>query len=295
MYGYVRPDKGDLKVSEYERFRGIYCGLCHVLKERYGPACRFLVNYDFTFLAMLLAEGEGSASKTRRCPYHPLRKTLCPGSCESLNAAADCTVILAYWKLRDGASDKGFFGALGCRIACLVLKRAYRKAASVRPDYAFSAEENLDSLADLEKAKTGSLDAVADCFAKLLRAAVPADTADTKNRILSELLYHLGRIVYILDAVDDLAEDVRANNYNPLRYRFEPKDGRLSQEDEQSLRETLQMSYNCLCGAYALMEANDYSPILSNIIYRGLPAVTQAVFSGEWKSLKKSKRDRSRL
>jgi len=121
------------------------------------------------------------------------------------------------------------------------------------------------------------------------------DTADTENRILGELLYHLGRIIYILDAVDDLAEDVQANNYNPLRYRFEPNDGRLSQEDEQALRETLQMSYNCLCSAYALMEANDYSPILSNILYRGLPAVTQAVFSGDWKSLKKSKRDRSRL
>lgn len=295
MYGYVRPDKGDLKISEYERFRGIYCGLCHVLKERYGPVCRFLVNYDFTFLAMLLAKGEETASRPRRCPYHPLRKTVCPGSCQSLDAAADCTVILAYWKLLDGAADKGFFGALGCKIACLALKRHYKKAAAFRPDFAASAEDNLLTLRKLEEMETASIDAVADCFAKLLCSAAPESAEGSDNRILRELLYHLGRIVYILDAVDDLAEDVREGNYNPFRYRFELMGDKLTEEDELALRQTLQMSHNCLCGAYALKDESSYSPVLSNVIYRGLPAVTQAVFSGSWRSIKKSKRDRSRL
>ena len=38
MYGYVRPVKGELKISEFERFRGVYCGLCHELARRYGSA-----------------------------------------------------------------------------------------------------------------------------------------------------------------------------------------------------------------------------------------------------------------
>lgn len=295
MYGYVRPDKGELKVSEYERFRGVYCGLCHVLKERYGPICRFLVNYDFTFLAMLLAEGEETCVKARRCPYHPLRKTMCPASCGSLQAAADCTVVLAYWKLWDGASDKGFFGALACRIACGVLRRHYKKAAGYQPVFAGSAEENLRALAELEEAEAGSIDAVADCFANILRSAAMVAPEGEKRRVLQELLYHLGRIIYILDAADDLPEDVRGGNYNPLRYRFELREGKLTPEDEQYLRGTLQMSHNCLSGAFALLEQSTYSGIVSNVIYRGLPAVTQAVFNGSWKSLVKSKRERSHI
>ena len=295
MYGYVRPDKGELKVSEYERFRGVYCGLCHVLKERYGPICRYLVNYDFTFLAMLLAEAGEICAEPRRCPYHPLRKTMCPASCESLRAAADCTVILAYWKLRDGAADKRGFGAVGCRIACALLKRHYRKAAVCQPEFSASTEENLRALASLEKAEADSLDAVADCFAKILRSAALAAPEGERRRILLELLYHIGRIVYILDAADDLTEDVREGNYNPLRFRFKLLDGKLSAEDETYLRGTLQMSHNILCSAFALLEQSAYSSIISNIIYRGLPAVTQSVFDGTWRSLEKNNRERSHL
>ena len=56
MYGYVRPPLQLLPQEENERFRRIYCGLCHTLGERYGQAARFILNYDFTYLAILLSE-----------------------------------------------------------------------------------------------------------------------------------------------------------------------------------------------------------------------------------------------
>jgi hypothetical protein len=58
MFGFVRPDKGELKVRDYELYRAVYCGLCHSLKRRCGAAGRFIINYDFTFLAMLLSHAE---------------------------------------------------------------------------------------------------------------------------------------------------------------------------------------------------------------------------------------------
>ena len=73
MYGYVRPDKGELKVKEYELFRAVYCGLCETLRERYGFFTRFAVNYDMTFLAMVLLSDQAQA-RQRRCPVHPMRK-----------------------------------------------------------------------------------------------------------------------------------------------------------------------------------------------------------------------------
>ena len=293
MYGYVRPVKGELKISEFERFRGVYCGLCHELARRYGFAARFLVNYDFTFLAMLLAPTGPAKTCPRRCAAHPIQKTVCLESCESLSLAADMTVILGWWKLADGAEDKTFPVSLGYRAACGVLKRAYKKAAARRPDFAAATEKNLHALQALEKAKCPSVDEAADKFALILRAAGGAAEDEKTGRILSELLYHLGRIIYILDAADDLAEDIQTDSYNPLRYRFEPVDGRLTPEDEKTLRASLQLSHNALAGAYVLLSENIYAGILANTIYLGLPAAAQAVFAGTWKTKTKLQKERS--
>lgn len=295
MYGYVRPDKGELKVSEYERFRGVYCGLCHELKARYGLVCRYLVNYDFTFLAMLLAGEVPAGERMRRCPYHPLRKTACPCHTENLAAAADCTVVLAWWKLKDGVSDSGFFKSLAYRAACGVLRRSYRRAAERVPAFAESVERNLGELSALESQNCASVDAVADKFALILQSAADAAADEKTVRILRQLLYHLGRIVYILDAVDDLTEDVRSAGYNPLKFRFALRGDKLLPEDEAVLRESLQMSHDCLCNAFVLLTNNPYGSILENVICFGLPKVTQSVFAGTWKSSVNKNQERSPL
>lgn len=291
MYGYVRPEKGELKIKEYQRYRGVYCGLCHALRRRYEPVCRLLVNYDFTFLAMLLA-GEGEEKTCdKRCPVHPLRKYPCLDSCLGLDTAADETVILAWWKLRDGAQDESFLKGILYRIACLVLRRAYKKAAGRRPDFAAETEIQMRRLSELETSQSASLDETADAFAGILRAA-GTGAEENRSRILGELLYHLGRIIYILDAVDDLAQDEEIGSYNPLRYRFRLENGKLSPQDEAALRLTLQHSHNSISAAWSLLEPSPYSEIISNVIYLGLPSVTQAVFAGTWHA---HKRERSKI
>ena len=296
MYGYVRPVKGELKVSEFERFQAVYCALCHALARRHGFLCRFLVNYDFTFLAMLLAEEkEPPAVCRRRCPAHPLRRTPCLGDCSGLERAADMTVILGWWKLADGAEDKGFPASWGCKAACLVLKRAYRRAAASEPGFAAAVEERLRQLQLLERSECDSVDATADKFALILRAIADGESAQTRRRVLGELLYHLGRIIYILDAADDLERDTRSGDYNPLSRRFVLRDGKLSPEDERTLRLSLQHSHNAISAAFGLIEPNAYHGILSNTVYLGLPAAAQAVFAGTWRASAKIQRERSRL
>ena len=294
MYGYVRPERNELRLREYDTFRGVYCALCHTLKKRYGPLLRFAVNYDLTFLAMLLADGEPVSACRKRCPYHPLKKAVsCPQNLASLDAAADYTVILAYWKLRDGAADRKRLPALGSALLAALLRPAYRKAAALRPDFAAVTESELGELAKLEEACCPGVDEPADRFARILRAA--AEGTGSRERVLRELLYHLGRIVYILDAADDLEDDVKSGAYNPLRYRFRPENGRLSPEDERELRLSMQHSHNSLCAAFALLDQTPYTSILENIIYIGLPAVTQAVFTGTWRASKRERQKRSDL
>ncbi len=296
MYGYVRPNRGELKVKDYERFRGVYCGLCHHLRRRYGILSRFLVNYDFTFLAMLLTEEREEAVERVRCPVHPLKCYECVTAGDGLDRAADETVILAWWKLRDGVSDEGWLKRMLYRLACGILKPAYKKAARLRPQFAETCRVQLERRDALEAARSRSIDEPADAFASILRAAGDGDAQGSRTaRVRGELLYHLGRIIYILDAVDDLAEDEKSGGYNPLRYRFELQDGTLTEEDTRTLRTTLQHSHNSISAAYGLMDENVYADIISNVIYMGLPMVTEAVFSGQWHTLNRRKKEGSKL
>ena len=104
--------------------------------------------------------------------------------------------------------------------------------------------------------------------------------------MLSQLLYHLGRYIYILDAVDDYADDARSGGYNPLIYRFETGGGSLTEEQRESLALTLRHSEGLIASAYELREKNVYDPIISNIIYLGLESVREIVFQGRGKELK---------
>ena len=55
MFGYIVPDKGEMKIKEYELFRAYYCGVCKSMGKSLGPLCRFGLNYDSVFLGLFLS------------------------------------------------------------------------------------------------------------------------------------------------------------------------------------------------------------------------------------------------
>ena len=292
MYGYVRPLKGELKVREYESFKAVYCGLCHRLRERCGFAARFVVNFDFTFLAMLLSEAECAHPVYRRCAASPLKKKCCHCGDPALDAAADYSVILAYWKLRDSVQDDGFWKGLGSRIGALLLRRAYRKAAAAAPEFDRCTRENLEALHRLEAENSPSLDAAADKFARILQQAAAGVTSESRRRTLSQIFYHTGRIVYILDAVDDLPSDMAAGGYNPLARRFALTEGQLPEAAAEQVSLTLALSENMLSSAFVLLPEGPWTGVLANIIYEGLPWMRRMVLSGKWREIRKIQKEK---
>lgn len=279
MFGYVRPLSAELKVRELEDYKAVYCGLCRAMGKRHGFLARFTLNYDFTFLAMLLADGAEPCFKRCRCPVHPFQKRKMCLALSSLELAADESMILSYQKLRDDVTDHGFFRGLPARLAAFALKGAYKKAAKARPDFDRKVTECLQELHGLEGEHCSSMDRVADTFARLLQAAAPPSGDNVRDRALEQLLYHVGRWIYLVDAWDDLDEDVRTGSYNPLLERFEGNP--LEHRDE--VRVTLLHSRNLAVSAYSLLRPQRWDGILSNILYLGLGAVEESVFTGRWK------------
>lgn len=286
MFGYVRPALNRLSQEQKDAYQSAYCGLCHALGRRHGWLARMTLQYDFTFLAIVLAAGEREDRLScLRCPVHPLRK---PRPCMAgnrLDAAADQSMILTWHKLSDDVDDHGFFAGLPFRLVRRLFRRPYRRAADSQPAFDAKVREGLARLRALEEARSPQLDRAADAFAQILASAAQAVPNEGERRALAQMLYHVGRWVYLMDAWDDLDDDRRKGRYNALDARFAGK-----AEDNQDYLETTATHSLRLAGAAAeLLELGEWTPIVENILYAGLPTVQSAVLDGRWKEMRDNK------
>lgn len=272
-----------------EQFQGAYCGLCHTLGYHYGLAGRMILNYDMTFLAMLLSEGQGTLCH-RRCALHPVKGQCCVCDDTAFDTAAHCSIVLTWWQIQDGIQDHGFFGSLKYRFAALFLRRAYKKARKFLPDFDRQTQEHLQALASLEAEKCPSIDAVADTFAQLVAGAAMEVEGETHRRVLSQLFYHLGRWIYLVDAADDLEKDYRSGSYNPLLYRFDLQAGQLTDEARQELSLTLDTSVRTMAAAFELWDFGAYNAVIESTVYHGLYAVGTSVLEDTFRRRRRSLR-----
>ena len=273
MFGYVAPDKNELKVRELTQYKAYYCGLCRTLGEHYGEASRIFLNYDCAFAAILLSGlfGEGDLCVPHKCTYRPFKKKqpMMPGSAQ-INNAADLNVILAWHNLRDDAKDDRTIKALGGK---LILKGAYQKAKRKQPVLDKIIAQGIGELALLETQCCDELDAPADAFGRTLRdcfAYFSADTGLTQSA-MAAMGYNLGKWIYLLDAWEDRTRDARSGSYNVF-----------NATGAQVERAAFLMYYslNEAIGAYQLLKLARNVEILDNIMMIGCTVKTQAVLQG---------------
>lgn len=214
MFGYLAAQPGMLTQDELMRYKSAYCGLCRSLKLRHGELSRLTLNYDLTFLALLLGslyEPEESAGE-QRCIAHP-RESHAYFVTEMTDYAADMNVMLAYLKCMDNWQDDASVVSLA---EAAVLKKAYSALAERYPRQHEAMTSSLASLAALERAHDESADAAASTFGALMAEAL-VYREDRWSDTLRHMGDALGRFVYIMDAVMDLNGDTLRNSYNPFR------------------------------------------------------------------------------
>ena len=290
MFGYVHISPDKLNGEEQQLYRACYCGLCHTLGRRYGLFARMILNYDLVFLAMLLSDGEAPRCGQRRCLIHPIHPRCFCEETQALDAAADVSVLLTWWQLRDGVADHGFWGGWKYRFLSLLLHRAYRKAKARQPELDKRIQTNLDKLSALEREKCAIPDEAAATFALLLRDMAALSPPGIKRRVLEEMLYHLGRWIYLVDALDDLKEDSRSGSYNPLLQRYGTRDGALRPEDRERVAATLDASIRTMAAAFELADFGCWRGIIESVVYEGLYAVGNAVLNGTFQKYTRNRK-----
>ena len=76
MFGTICCNKETLSEEQLMRYQSFYCGLCKTIRKKYGQMERIALNFDMTFLAILLTAlyEEKSDRKEIRCAVHPVEK-----------------------------------------------------------------------------------------------------------------------------------------------------------------------------------------------------------------------------
>lgn len=203
-------------------------------------------------------------------------------STAAMELAADESVILAYWQLRDGVEDHAWAAGLKYRAGAVCWNPPTGRRRPSRPAFDQAVRRQLQMLSALEKEKDPSMDKAADTFAVLLSSAAEGVEEPVRRRVLEQILYHLGRWVYLIDAADDLKKDAESGNYNPVALRYGLKDGTWDPESRHAFAVTLDHSIHQMAAAFELWNFGVWTTVLQTTFYAGLFRVGHAVLEGTY-------------
>jgi len=283
MFGYIMPDKRELKIKEFELFRAYYCGLCKSMGRSFGGFSRLALNYDSAFLGLLLSSLHREEPHLIRegCIANPFKKKWIVRNSSSVDYAADINVLLTYYKMKDNVNDEG---STLSYLGGLAFRGGYKQAAGRNPLLDNVIKTSLASQHELERRKCASIDEAAEPFANMMRHIIRAGcrSGDKKViRILDWLGYNLGKWIYMIDAYDDIEKDAKSGSYNALllQYHFDGEDIKLFKERiREDVREGVIQALSQAADSMELLELSNKG-IIDNIIYEGLFKKTEEILN----------------
>jgi hypothetical protein len=204
-----------------------YCGSCKTMGAMYGQRARFLLNHDMVFLAeLLMGEPEwGPAHRSFNCMAMPKEHPA------ALQYAATVGVVLAHFQVEDKIADSDRWAWRAIRY---LFSMAYRKAAARLRGSGFALNEMTEILASQgdREARAVSLEDVAEPTARATEmvfahgAVAVCPLPDGRGSVeLGRIGRRFGYLIYVLDAWEDRARDLKSGDFNAL-LAFPDVDGR---------------------------------------------------------------------
>lgn len=280
LLGYVRAFKPEMKIRDYELYRGIYCSLCGALGRNYSPVAQLFLSYDFALAAVLRLAviGEGCSFSQKRCPYNPAKKCLICSKKDELDFCAHAVIITVFYKIIDNMQDKGFKSKLIAYLLYPVVYFMHKKAARLAPEIEKAVAQAMKEQRIAEEKKDVCLDEAAHPSANALGKVFSLGFEGENGQLLYTLGYMTGRFVYILDAADDLEEDLKSGSFNPFR-GADISDENSRKEFAQRVRGMLNLTQHSALEALDAIEIKRFEDILENIVFDGLNHCGEKVLS----------------
>lgn len=264
MFGYVTVYKPELKIKEYEAYKGVYCTLCKEMGKEYGILSRFLLSYDGAFYVMykLGLSGDNISVKNSRCTFNPCKKCMkISTESDAYKLASTITVVLAYFKLVDNLHDSSFFKKLLLYMIYPYFALLKNKAKKKYPEIFQTVEAGMQKQFEIEVQANPSPDKCADPTARMLAWLFSYGECDENKEKAEGFGYQLGRAVYFLDAFDDYKDDIKDNSFNPFRN---------TEDIVAEATVAVNLSAGALSEAFTNQQFKNFSPIIENVIFDGL-------------------------
>lgn len=261
MFGYIVVHKPELKVREYETYRASYCGLCRSLKKRHGRLGQMTLSFDMTFLALLLTglyEPE-TAVGCGRCLAHPLKRHHYREN-PYFDYAADMNVMLTYYKCLDDWNDEHKVTRL---LFAKLLGGKMRRICRQYPEKTRKTRDFLQELGAFEKENICDIDKTAGFFGEIM-AELFVYRTDAWEEKLKRMGFFFGKFIYLMDAYEDIEEDLKRGRYNPLAELYK-KDA-----FEQECQQILKMMMAETSKVFEQLPILEDAEILRNILYAGV-------------------------
>ncbi len=261
MFGYVTICEPELKVKDLRKYKAYYCGLCRTLKDEYGFMGQMTLTYDMTFAVILLSSLYESIAEVEmhRCKVHPVKKQPMLRN-EITSYAAAMNVLLAYYHMEDDWQDDRKVSSL---LTKNMIQGKAKKIIEQYPRQSRVIRESLQKLSACEKEESQDIDRAAGCFGELM-AEIFVYKEDIWAKTLRKMGFYMGKFIYIMDAYEDLPEDIKKNRYNPLKTLAQRADYELQMQ--QILRMMIAESTARFEQLPCLVDVD----ILRNILYDGV-------------------------
>ncbi len=281
MFGYIVPNKPEMKIKDYMRYREYYCGICHSLRKRQGQLSGVTLSYDMTFVGLLLSALYEPAGERKKalCPLHPFSQHLFLEN-PYIDYVADINVVFAYYKCIDDYRDnRSCIGYAGSRI----MKKRVKRVSRLYPDKVKAICKGIRELNRIEESDCPYIDKPGGIFGNIIGEIISVypgylktcgkEKNFEKNWLptLKELGFNLGKFVYILDAFDDIEKDIAEKNYNPFLKKYDFLRERQSFEAaENETKEILAILAANVAYQFEMLPVIKEADILRNIIYSGI-------------------------
>lgn len=263
MFGYININDKELSLENKKAYQAYYCGLCRKLRSSCGTRGQMLLNYDMTFLIVLLTglyelPNEESCFL---CGLHPTKKQTAYIN-EATSYAADMNVILAYHNFEDDWKDERSYAK---RAFLKIYEKDYERIKAVYPRQVQAVETYMKKQEEAEQKKETNLDALAGFTGEML-GEIFAWKEDIWAEELRCLGFYMGKYIYIMDAYEDRKSDEKRKTFNPLIVL--EKENKANYETLCKLLLTSMMS-EC-AKSFERLPILLHADILRNILYSGV-------------------------
>lgn len=214
MFGYINVNREKLSLPDRCTYQSYYCGLCQKLKDECGRKGQMLLNYDMTFLVILLTGlYELEDRKTEFiCPVHPSKKQTARFN-EATKYAAAMNVLLATKNFEDDWNDSHSYAK---RALSQVFRKDYERIGMEYPRQERAITRYIKRLEEAEKYKEKNVDAVAGLTGEMLGEIFVWKENDIWAEELRCMGFYMGKFIYLMDAYEDIGKDERNRCYNVL-------------------------------------------------------------------------------